>query len=159
MSMGCRLSAEEVRQEMRATRTMHADVKPEQVTSFLVDPSVNPPGMTMEAVYESPAVVGNSYEWGFKMLGLPRKGVSVFTEYVPGERIAMRSFGPMEGASTWTVEPEDGGSKVTVQFEMRLAVPLIDRLFEPIMQREFEKNLAWGISELEKQPKDKKATA
>ena len=138
---------------------MHADVEPEQVTSFLVDSSVNPPGMTMEVVYESPAVVGNSYEWTFKMLGLPRKGVTVFTEYVPGERVALRSFGPMEGTSTWTVEPEDGGSKATVQVEIRLAVPLVDRFFDPILQREFEKNLAWGLRELEKQPKGKKTTA
>ena len=138
---------------------MHADVEPEQVTSFLVDSSVNPPGMTMEVVYESPAVVGNSYEWTFKMLGLPRKGVTVCTEYVPGERVALRSFGPMEGSSTWTVEPEDGGSKATVHVESRLAVPIIDRFFDPILQREWEKNIAWGLRELEKQPKDKKTTA
>ena len=144
---------------MRATKTMHADVEPEQVTSFLVDSSFTPPGMTMEVVYESPAVVGNSYEWTFKMLGIPRKGVTVTTEYVPGERVALRSFGPMEGTSTWTVEPEDGGSKATVHVEMRLPVPLIDRFFDPILRREWEKNLAWGLRELEKQPKDKKTTA
>jgi hypothetical protein len=125
----------------------------------LVDQSVNPPGMTMEAVYESPAVVGNSYEWTFKMLGLPRKGVTVVTEYVPGERVASRSFGAWEGTSTWTVEPEDGGAKATVHVAIRLGVPAIDRFFDPILQREWEKNLAWGMRELEKQPKDKKTTA
>ena len=146
--------------EMRATKTMHADVKPEQVTSFLVDQSVNPPGMTTKAVYESPAVVGNSYEWTFKMLGLPRKGVTVITEYVPGERVVSRSFGAWEGTSTWTVEPEDGGAKATVQMEARfLPIPIIDRFVDPIMQREFEKGLAWGLRELEKQPKAKKTTA
>ena len=144
---------------MRATRTMHADVEPERVTSFLVDPSVNAPGMTTEAVYESPAVVGNSYEWSFKMLGIPRKGVTVVTEYVPGERVASRSFGALEGTATWTIEPEDGGAKATVQMDYRLPVPIIDRFFDPILQREFEKNIAWGISELEKQPKGKKTTA
>jgi hypothetical protein len=138
---------------------MHADVEPERVTSFLFDSSVNPPGMTTEAVYETPAVVGNSYEWTFKMLGIPRKGVTVITEYVPGERVASRSFGAWEGTSTWTVEPEDGGSKATVQVEFRLPVPLIDRFFDPILKREWEKGLAWGLRELEKQPKAKKTTA
>ena len=52
----------------------------------------------------------------------------------------------MEGTSTWTVEPEDGGSKATVQCESRLAVPIVDRFFDPILQREFEKNLAWGTA-------------
>jgi len=144
---------------MRATKTMHADVEPERVTSFLVDSSANPPGMTTEAVYESPDVVGNSYEWSYKMLGLPRKGVTVVTEYVPGERIASRSFGAMEGTVTWTVEPEEGGSKATVHVETRFPVPLIDRLLDPILQRMWEKNIAWGLRELEKQPKGKKTTA
>ena len=144
---------------MRATKTMHADVEPERVTSFLVDPSVNAPGMSMEVVHESPDVVGNSYEWTSKMLGIPRKGVTVITEYVPGERVASRSFGAMEGTSTWTIEPEDGGSKATVQFEFRIPVPLIDRFFDPILQREWEKVLAGGVSELEKQPKGKTKTA
>ena len=144
---------------MKETRTLHADVAPEQVTSFLIDSSSVPPGMTMGVVYESPAVVGNAYEWTFKMFGVPRKGVTVYTEYVPGERVAWRSFGPMEGTSTWTVEPENGGSKATVEVESHLAVPIVDRFFDPILRRNWEKNLAWGTSELEKQKKVKKTTA
>ena len=137
---------------MRATKTMHVDAKPELVMSFFVDSTNTPPGMTMEAVYESPDVVGNSYEWTVKMMGIPRKGVTVYTDYVPGERIATRNFGAMEGTSTVTVEPEDGGSKVTHEMENHfLPIPLIDRFLEPLMQREWEKNLAWSKREIEKQ--------
>jgi hypothetical protein len=132
---------------------MHVDTKPEQVTSYFVDSSFTPPGMTMEAVYESPEVVGNSYEWTVKMLGMPRKGVTVYTEYVPGERVAFRNFGALEGTSTWTVEPEEGGSKATVDWDAHLAIPVIGRLLDPILRREFEKNLKWGKREMERQPK------
>ena len=141
---------------MRAARTLHVDAKPDQVMSFFFDSTATPHGMRMEAVYESPEVVGNSYEWTFKMMGIPRKGVTVYTDYVPGERLASRNFGAMEGTSTVTVEPEDGGSKVTHEMESHFfPVPLIDRFFEPIMQREWEKNLEWAKREIEKRSKGK----
>ena len=144
---------------MKESRTMHFDAEPEQVTSFLVDSSIIPSGMTMEAIHESPAIVGNSYEWTFKVLGFPRKGVTVTTDYVPGERVAFRDFGPLEGTATWTVEPEDGGSKATVHVETRLAVPLIDWFLDPILRKMWEKNLAWGKREIENQEKGKTQTA
>ena len=135
---------------MRATKTMHVDAKPEQVMLFMLDSTATPRGMTMEAVYESPDVVGNSYEWTFKMLGIPRKGVTVYTDYVPGERLATREFGAMEGTSTMTVEPDNGGSKVTFEMDSHLAVPLIGRFLDPMLQKGWEKNIAWGKREIEK---------
>jgi carbon monoxide dehydrogenase subunit G len=137
---------------------MHVDATPEQVFSFLVDSTATPRGMTMEAVYDSPGVVGNSYEWTFKMLGMRRKGVTVCTDYVPGERMAFRNFGAMEGTQTVTVEPDNGGSKVTHEMDARLVVPLIGRFLDPMLRKGWEKNIAWGKREMEKQPKVKKAT-
>ena len=113
--------------------------------------------MTMEAVYESPDVVGNSYEWTFKMLGMSRKGVTVYTDYTPGERLTSRSFGAMEGTSTVTIEPEDGGSKVTFDMDASLPVPLISRFLDPMLRKGMERNLAWGKQEIEKQTKGKTA--
>jgi hypothetical protein len=107
--------------------------------------------MTMEAVYESPAVVGNSYKWTFKMFGMPRKGLTVMTDYVPGKRLEFKNFGAFEGTSTWTVEPENGGSKATAEVDSHLSVPLIGRFFDPFLRREWKKNLEWGKHELEQQ--------
>lgn len=143
---------------MRATRTMHVEAKPEQVFSFILDSTVTPKGMTMEVVHESPDVVGNSYEWTFKMFGLPGKGVTVITDYVPGEKIVFQNFGTMEGTQTAKVESEDGGSKVTHEMDSHLAIPLMGRFLDPLLRRGWEKNLAWGKREMEKQLKGKKAT-
>ena len=144
---------------MRATKSTHVEAKPEQVMSFFLDPTANPPGMTMDVVCESPDVVGSSYEWTFKMLGMSRKGVTIFTDYVPGERLASRTFGAMEGTTTLAVEPDNGGSKVTFEMDSRIAVPLISRFLDPMLQKEAEKNMAWGKREIEKRAKGKKATA
>ena len=138
---------------------MHVGAKPERMMSFLLDSTATPRGITMEVVHESPEVVGNSYEWTFKMLGMRRKGVTVYTDYVPAERLAFRNFGAMEGASTLTVEPEDGGSKVTFQADSRLAVPLIGRFLDPMLHKGWEKNIEWGKREMEKQTEVKQTTA
>ena len=144
---------------MKATKTIHVDAKPERVMSFFVDSTATPEGMTMEAVYESPEVVGSSYEWTFKMAGIPRKGVTVYTDYIPGERIAFWNFGAMEGTSTLTVEPEEGGSKVTHEMDSRIAVPLISRFLDPLMKKAWEQNIEWAKGEIEKREKAKKTTA
>ncbi len=144
---------------MRATKSTHVEAKPEQVMSFFLDSTATPPGMTMEAVYESPDVVGNSYEWTFKMLGMSRKGVTVYTDHVPGERLTSRNFGAMEGTSTVTVEPDNGGSKVTFDMDSRIAVPLISRFLDPMLRKGWEQNLEWGKREIEKRTKGKTATA
>ena len=144
---------------MRATKTMHIDATPEQVFSYMLDSTFTAPGMTMEVVYESPDVVGTSYEWTFKMLGVPRKGVTVCTEYVPGERVVWRNFGALEGTQAETVEPDNGGSKVTHEMNSRIGVPLISRFLDPMLQKAWEKNLEWAKREIEKRTKGKTATA
>ena len=45
------------------------------------------------------------------MLGVPRKGVTVVTDYVPDERVVFRNFGAMEGTQSETVEPEMAGRR------------------------------------------------
>ena len=135
---------------MRATKVTHVDAKPEEVFSFFLDWSATPPGLTMEVVHESSEVVGNSYEWTFKILGMPRKGVTVITDYVPGERVVFQNFGAIEGTQTATVEPDNGGSKVTHEVDGRLAVPLIGRFFDPMLRLGWLRNMAWGKRELEK---------
>lgn len=142
---------------MKITKTLHADADPEVVTSYLIDADAMPPIWEMKAVYEAPDVVGSSYEWKGKMLGITRTGVSIYTEYVPGARVAFRNYGAMSGESTWTVEPDNGGSKVTVEAEVGFGFPVIGRLLEPIMRRQFDKSLAYGKREIEKRSKLTKA--
>lgn len=127
--------------------------------SFFVDWTATPAGMTMKPVHESPDVVGSSYEWTFKMLGIPHKGVSVCTEYVPDERIAFRDLGAMEGTSSVTIEPDNGGSKVTYEMDSHLSVPLIGRFLDPMLKKGWERNVEWGKREIEKPEKVTKTAA
>ena len=117
---------------MKMTKTMHVDAEPEEVMSVVLDSAVNPPGMTMAPVYEAPGMEGSVYEWSFKIVGVPQKGIMVITEYVPGKRMSSRNLGALESTSTMTFEPEDGGTRVTVDGESRLTIPLIGRFLDSV---------------------------
>lgn len=134
----------------RTTRTIHFAAEPEEVFRYIVDRDVfNPPGTTVEAVHETPAVVGNVYTWTSRMFGMRLKGVTVYTEYVPDQRLSLRNFGGLESDTTWTVEPERGGSKITVDNDAKVGIPVLGRLLGRLMGKQMDKVLQTAKAQLE----------
>lgn len=144
---------------MRMTKTMHVDAEPEEVMSVLFDASVNPPGMSMAPVYEPAGIEGSVYEWSFKIAGVPQKGIQIITEYVPGERLAFRDFGAMESTGTMTFEPEDTGTRVTLDTEARLTIPVIGRFLDSFLERGILENTEWSMRQVELRHARNRATA
>jgi hypothetical protein len=144
---------------MKMTKEMHVDAEPEEVLSILLDSSVNPPGMTMAPVHEAPGREGSVYEWSFKIVGLPQKGIMIITEYVPGKRLSTRNLGAMESTSTITFEPEDRGTRATMNVESRLTFPLIGRFLDSFLKRGMLKNIEWTMRQVEMRHAKKEATA
>lgn len=138
---------------LRRTKTFHVAAEPDAVFRYVVDPDIAPPGvkMTMAPVHETAEGVGSVYEWSFRMLGVRWRGVTVYTEYVPGERIRFRDFGVIEDDNVWIIAPEDGGSQATVEVNLNLRIPLLGRLLEPLLLRQMEKALKAMIAEIERQ--------
>ncbi len=144
---------------MKTNKTMHVDAEAEEVVSVLLDPSVNPPGLTMAPVYEGQGREGNVYEWSFKILGIPQKGIMIITEYLPGKRISFRNLGAMESTTTMTFESEGDGTKVTIDGESRLRIPLIGRFLDPLLERGMAENTEWTMRQVEKRHARREATA
>jgi len=144
---------------MKMTKAMHVGAEPEEVMSTLLDSSVNPPGMKVAPVYEPPGIEGSVYEWSFRIVGVPQKGIQIITEYLPGERLSFRNFGAMESTGTMTFEPEDKGTRVTVNTEARLTIPLIGRFLDSFLERGMLKNTEWTMRQVEMRHAKKEATA
>ena len=144
---------------MKMTEVVHVDAEPEEVMSVLLDSTLNPPGMKVARVYEAPGIEGSVYEWSFRMIGGPQKGIQIITEYVPGERLSFRNLGAMESTGTMTFEPEDKGTRVTVNTEARLTIPLIGRFLDPFLERGMLKNTEWAMRQVEMRHAKKEATA
>lgn len=134
---------------MRMTRVEHANATPEEVMDVILDFDLTPPGMTMAPIYETPEMAGSLYEWTFKFMGIPQKGLTLISEYVPGEKVSFRNFGAMESTSTMTFEPEHGGTRVTIKGESRMTLPLIGRFLDPVLKRGMQQNIEWTIEQIE----------
>ena len=81
---------------------------------------------------------GNSFGWVYKMAGRRFEGTSEDTEYVENERTVTESKGGINSTITFTYEPEEGGTKVTIHTEYTVPIPLIGKIAESFILKQNE---------------------
>jgi len=82
---------------------------------------------------------GTSFEWVYKMAGMRFKGTNEDTEYVPNQRVVSKTKGGIKSTLIWTFQPEDGRTKLTVEVEYIVPIPLIGKLAEAIIIKQNER--------------------
>lgn len=122
------------------TQSIHIDAAPETVFDRLVDPTLVPSSITMRAVNEPTEGVGNIYEWTYRLGRVLFHGVVVYTQYVPSRRFAYESLGMVAASAVFTVEPEDGGTRLTKEVDFTVRIPLIGGMLERLMVKAAEPN-------------------
>ena len=75
------------------------------------------------------------------MAGLLLRGQSTVVELVPDERAVHQSIGTIGSAWTFTVEPHDGGTALTVEVEYTVPVPVLGKLAEKLAVRRDTRDL------------------
>lgn len=124
------------------TQTFHVDVSPEKTFDVLVDPEAQQSRfMKVEVVKETPDGVGSTGRYYYQVLGMRLGGGTyTYSEYVPGQRFKWEFSGGPEMvltggpvSSTWTFEPVDGGTDVTVWPEFKTRIPVVNDLARGIM--------------------------
>ena len=73
---------------------------------------------------------GNEFRWVFKMVGMHFEGTSVDAELVANQRVVSRTKGGIQSTITWTLQPENGGTKATFVAEYTVPIPLLGKLAE-----------------------------
>jgi carbon monoxide dehydrogenase subunit G len=116
-----------------ATHRIHIDNTPRRVFEQLIDPTAVPPGIVVATVHESPGSVGNAYEWTYRLLGVPVRGVMVYTQCVPYRRFACEHLGVVGATAVFTVEPDNGGTRLTRVMDFKVRIPLLGKLLEKLM--------------------------
>ena len=88
--------------------------------------------------------VGSTYRWKYKIAGMIFQGDNETLEFVPNKRVVARSKGGIDSTWTWTYEPQDGGTKLSVHTEYTIPVPVLGKLAEALVlgQSEREADLA-----------------
>lgn len=94
----------------------------------------------MQTVNESTEGVGNVYEWTYRLVGIPFRGITVYTQYVRNRRFACKNLSMVAATVVFTVEPEDGGTRLTREMDFKVHIPLLGRLLEALMVKAAEPN-------------------
>ena len=92
--------------------------------------------------------VGQTYEWTFKMLGIPVSGKSELTEYKPNERYVTKSSGGIVSTWTYTFKSEAGGTQVNLVIDYTIPVPVLGKFGERLAQRGIEREADYGVATL-----------
>jgi uncharacterized protein YndB with AHSA1/START domain len=129
-------------------RTITIKAPVEKVFEYVTEPSnlpeIWPSLVEVKDVQQLPDGVGSSYRWVYKMAGMHFEGISETTEYVANKRVVIRGKGGIKAARTSTFQPEDGGTKYTVEVEYSIPIPLLGKLAEAFIVKlnEHEAELA-----------------
>ena len=70
--------------------------------------------------------------WTYKMAGIRLKGTTT-TQYVENVEVISRTKGGVKSIQIWTFKPANGGTKVTVDVEYTIPIPVIGKLAEKIV--------------------------
>jgi len=70
--------------------------------------------------------------WTYKMAGIRLKGTTT-TQYVENVEVISRTKGGVKSIQIWTFKPVDGGTKVTVDVEYTIPIPILGKLAEKIV--------------------------
>jgi len=91
---------------------------------------------------------GTSFRWVYKMAGMRFEGTTEDTEYVPNQRVVSKSTGGIESLFTWTFQPEDSGTKLTVEVEYTVPIPLLGKIAEAFIVKQNERELELVLANL-----------
>ncbi len=118
---------------------IHAPV--DKVFAFMNDPRNLPqiwPSMVEVKHALLNSIGGYDFEWVYKMGGMQFHGESKTTEYVPNQRTVTESAKGIDSRFVWDYKAEGHNTRLTVEVEYKVPIPLIGKLAETIIVRQNE---------------------
>lgn len=122
----------------KLSKSITINVPPEKVFAYVNEPvnlvEVWPSLEEAKDVRPTPNG-GHSFRWVYKMAGMRFEGTSENTEVVANQRLVSRSKGGIDSTITWLFRPEAGATKVTVETDYTVPIPLLGKLAETFIVR------------------------
>jgi carbon monoxide dehydrogenase subunit G len=122
-------------------RSINIKAPVESVFTYLSDPMNALEWMVgmMEVTDVSGIGLGEHYSWKYKMVGIPIQGKSTTTEYVPNERAVVESKAGIASKFTFTYAPQEGGTKLDLEVDYTIPVPVLGKLAEKLVLKRNER--------------------
>jgi len=77
-----------------------------------------------------------SYDWVYKMAGMKFNGHSETLEYIPNKRIVVNNPKGIESKFTWDYKQEGNGTRINLNAEYVIPVPLLGKLAEAAVTKQ-----------------------
>jgi uncharacterized membrane protein len=91
---------------------------------------------------------GSRFTGVYRMAGVRLEIVSEDVEFVLNERVVNKTQGGIDSTLVLEFSPEEGGTRVTVEAEFQIPIPLVGRLAEEIVTKINEKDLVFFLNYL-----------
>lgn len=108
----------------------------EKVFTFMAEPKNLPeiwPSLLEVKDVESLPNGGSCYNWVYKLAGMRIEGHAEWIEFVPNQRIVDKNESGIPSTFVYAYQPEDGGTRVTVQAEYTIPGAILGKLAEPFI--------------------------
>jgi uncharacterized membrane protein len=125
--------------KLQRSITIHAPV--DKVFTFMNDPRNLPdiwPSMIDVRDVTPAAGGGYNFGWVYKMAGIRFEGASETTEYVVNQRTVTKSTKGIDSRFTWVYETVNKDTKLTVDIEYTVPVPVLGKLAESVIIKQNE---------------------
>jgi hypothetical protein len=82
------------------------------------------------------------------MAGIRFKGTSEDIDYITNQRVVSKTKGGIETTYTWTFQPKDGGTEMTVEIDWAVPLPVLGKLAEALIVKQQEREFAVVLANL-----------
>jgi uncharacterized membrane protein len=114
----------------------------EKVFAFMENPANLPeiwPSMVEVKNLQPAPAGGYNYDWAYKMAGVRLEGASETVEHVPNQLLVDRTTKGIDSEFHWTFQAEGAGTKLTVEVEYKVPIPVLGKLAESIIVKQNDK--------------------
>lgn len=123
-------------------KTISINAPVEQVYGYMAEPTHLPeiwPSMEeVKNVKKTPDGAVDSYDWKYKMAGMHFEGSTQVKEYITNQRTVAKNEKGIPSTFVWTYQPEGNATKLTVEVEYTIPVPLLGKLAETFIVKQNE---------------------
>lgn len=92
--------------------------------------------------------VGSSFHWKYKFLGMKFNGSSKVEEQVKNKKQVVKSKAGIESIWKWNLAPEGDGTKVDLEIEYTIPVPVLGKFAEKYVVKQGKRDTEYLIGNL-----------
>ena len=127
------------------TRDVKVHAPLERVFSFLVDPhklsEIWPSIVDVKSVKKVKNRDGFRFNWNYKMSDVEFEGKCETIEYIPNERLAIKSTKGLDSTITWTLTPAGQETQVNLKFEYQVPASVLKQMDEQTVIEDNEREV------------------